>query len=193
MDELDRKIIRLLAKNARIPVKDIAQEINLTSPAVSSRIRKLEQDGIIGGYTVVLHPPEGRSRVEAFISLALGPTQHDDLMTLYGKSDFLLIARARNVVTLSNFPSKVPEMMSYGVVPVCSDVGDYTEIYLRDGIDSIQFENDSVSSCADAICRAIEIKESSNLAKMQEAARETVKEKLDYWNWGGRIVAFLQE
>ena len=51
MDELDRKIIRLLAKNARIPVKDIAQEINLTSPAVSSRIRKLEQDGIIGGYT----------------------------------------------------------------------------------------------------------------------------------------------
>ena len=52
MDELDRKIIRLLAKNARIPVKDIAQEINLTSPAVSSRIRKLEQDGIIGGYTV---------------------------------------------------------------------------------------------------------------------------------------------
>lgn len=82
MDELDRKIIRLLAKNARIPVKDIAQEINLTSPAVSSRIRKLEQDGIIGGYTVVLHPPEGRSRVEAFISLALGPTQHDDLMTL---------------------------------------------------------------------------------------------------------------
>ena len=57
MDELDRKIIRLLAKNARIPVTDIAQEINLTSPAVSSRIRKLEQDGIIGGYTVVLHPP----------------------------------------------------------------------------------------------------------------------------------------
>lgn len=118
---------------------------------------------------------------------------YDDLMTLYGKSDFLLIARARNVVTLSNFPSKVPEMMSYGVVPVCSDVGDYTEIYLRDGIDSIQFENDSVSSCADAICRAIEIKESSNLAKMQEAARETVKEKLDYRNWGDRIVAFLQE
>lgn len=121
-----------------------------------------------------------------------GWLSYDDLMGLYGKSDFLLIARARNVVTLSNFPSKVPEMMSYGVVPVCSDVGDYTEIYLRDGIDSIQFENDSVSSCADAIRRAIEIKESSNLAKMQKSARETVKGKLDYRNWGDRIVAFLQ-
>ena len=82
MDELDRKIIRLLSQNARIPVKDIAQEISLTSPAVSSRIRKLEQDGIISGYTVVLHPPEGHVRVEALISLAVGPTQHEDLMEL---------------------------------------------------------------------------------------------------------------
>lgn len=82
MDELDRKIIRLMAQNARIPVKDIAQEINLTSPAVSSRIRKLEQDGIISGYTVVLHPPEGHVRVEALISLSVGPTQHEDLMNL---------------------------------------------------------------------------------------------------------------
>ena len=82
MDELDRKIIRLMSQNARIPVKDIAQEISLTSPAVSSRIRKLEQDGIISGYTVVLHPPEGHVRVEALISLAVGPTQHEDLMEL---------------------------------------------------------------------------------------------------------------
>ena len=82
MDELDRKIIRLMSQNARIPVKDIAQEISLTSPAVSSRIRKLEQAGIISGYTVVLHPPEGHVRVEALISLAVGPTQHEDLMEL---------------------------------------------------------------------------------------------------------------
>lgn len=82
MDELDRKIIRLMSQNARIPVKDIAQEINLTSPAVSSRIRKLEQDGIISGYTVVLHPPEGHVRVEALISLSVGPTQHEDLMNM---------------------------------------------------------------------------------------------------------------
>ena len=51
MDDLDHKILQLLAENARMPVKDIAQQVSLTSPAVSSRIRKLEQDGIIGGYT----------------------------------------------------------------------------------------------------------------------------------------------
>ena len=45
MDELDHKIIQLLAENARMPVKDIAQRVSLTSPAVSSRIHKLETDG----------------------------------------------------------------------------------------------------------------------------------------------------
>ena len=62
MDDLDHKIIQLLAENARMPVKDIAQQVNLTSPAVSSRIHRLEQEGIIGGYTVVLprRPRPGR-------------------------------------------------------------------------------------------------------------------------------------
>ena len=57
MDDLDQKILRLLMKNARMPVKEIAEHVNLTSPAVSSRIRRLEAEGIIGGYTVRLHRP----------------------------------------------------------------------------------------------------------------------------------------
>ena len=60
MDELDHKIIQLLAENARMPVKDIAQRVSLTSPAVSSRIHRLEQEGIIGGYTVVMPLPGSR-------------------------------------------------------------------------------------------------------------------------------------
>ena len=58
MDDLDHKILQLLAENARMPVKDIAQRVSLTSPAVSSRIHRLEQEGVIGGYTVVLCHPD---------------------------------------------------------------------------------------------------------------------------------------
>ena len=47
MDELDHKIIQLLAENARMPVKDIAQRVSLTSPAVSSRIHRLETAGLV--------------------------------------------------------------------------------------------------------------------------------------------------
>ena len=69
MDDLDHKILQLLAENARMPVKDIAQQVSLTSPAVSSRIHRLEQEGVIGGYTVVLRHPDAPARVEALISV----------------------------------------------------------------------------------------------------------------------------
>ena len=82
MDELDQKIIRLLIKNARMPVKEIAENVNLTSPAVSSRIRKLEQEGIIGGYTVILHHPGEASRVQALISISANASSRDDFLAL---------------------------------------------------------------------------------------------------------------
>ena len=40
MDELDRKILRLLSADGRMTVKDIARQVSLTSPAVSERIRR---------------------------------------------------------------------------------------------------------------------------------------------------------
>ena len=40
LDNIDRKIIEMLQKNARTPVKEIAKEVFLSSPAVSARIEK---------------------------------------------------------------------------------------------------------------------------------------------------------
>ena len=56
MDDLDHKIVQLLSENARMPVKDIAQKVSLTSPAVSSRIHRLEQEGIIAVFRCCVPP-----------------------------------------------------------------------------------------------------------------------------------------
>ena len=50
LDSIDKKIIEILQANARTPIKDIASEVFLSSPAVSSRIEKMEKAGIISGY-----------------------------------------------------------------------------------------------------------------------------------------------
>ena len=47
MDRIDRKIIDILQTNARAPLKEIADRVFLSSPAVSARIAKLEKDGVI--------------------------------------------------------------------------------------------------------------------------------------------------
>ena len=86
MDDLDRKILALLAKNARMPVKEIAEQVALTSPAVSSRIHKLETDGIIGGYTVTLNRPADRVYVDALISLSVAPSKHEAFLHLIQNS-----------------------------------------------------------------------------------------------------------
>ena len=82
MDDLDRKILALLAKNARMPVKEIAEKVALTSPAVSSRI--------ISGYTVMLNRPSDRVYVDALISLSVAPSQRDELVELMKNSKEVL-------------------------------------------------------------------------------------------------------
>ena len=86
MDDLDRKILALLAKNARMPVKEIAEKVALTSPAVSSRIHKLETDGIISGYTVMLNRPSDRGYGDALICFSVSPSQRDELVELMKNS-----------------------------------------------------------------------------------------------------------
>ena len=51
LDNIDRKIIEMLQKNARTPVKEIAKEVFLSSPAVSARIEHLEKNGLILSYS----------------------------------------------------------------------------------------------------------------------------------------------
>lgn len=73
MDDLDKKILTLLNKNARATVKEIAAEVSLTSPAVSERIRRMEKNGIIEGYTVRFNPELTRNYINAFISILIAP------------------------------------------------------------------------------------------------------------------------
>ena len=82
MDELDSKIIQLMMRNARMPVKEIAKQVNLTSPAVSSRIHRMEQEGIIGGYTVRLHHPGENNRVQALISIQTAASERDHFLKM---------------------------------------------------------------------------------------------------------------
>ena len=82
MDELDHKILKLLSINARMSVKEIADRVSLTSPAVSSRIRKLEQTGVIDGYTVSLNRPKGQAGIDAIIGVSAPPGNSEQLMQL---------------------------------------------------------------------------------------------------------------
>lgn len=79
MDKIDRKILTLLQENARYPLKHLASEVFLSSPAVSTRIERMERAGIISGYHVAIDHQALGYHITAFINLTLDPKQKDEL------------------------------------------------------------------------------------------------------------------
>lgn len=75
MDEIDLKLLKLLLKNSRAPIKALSKEVNLSSPAVSARIERLEKRGVIRGYTVDLDPLQLGYHILAYINLDMAPTE----------------------------------------------------------------------------------------------------------------------
>lgn len=89
MDELDRKILTILKKNARTTVKDIAKKISLTSPAVSERIRRLERSKIIAGYTIVEGNENGQNNIDALISISIQTGDRNEFLELMKQQPFV--------------------------------------------------------------------------------------------------------
>ncbi len=75
LDKVDKKIIQILQKNARTPLKEIAAQVFLSSPSVSARIEKLEHEGVITGYSAKVNPLYLNYHIKAFINLEVEPLQ----------------------------------------------------------------------------------------------------------------------
>ena len=75
MDNIDRKILTILQSNARTPLKLIAEQVFLSSPAVSARIERLEAAGLITGYQAQLSSAAMGYQIKAYINLEVEPVQ----------------------------------------------------------------------------------------------------------------------
>ncbi len=82
MDAIDKKILELLQVNGRMTVKEITQTISLTAPAVSERIKRLEKEGVIEGYTALVNPRLIGRSVHAIINISIQPGDTDKLLNL---------------------------------------------------------------------------------------------------------------
>lgn len=69
LDDIDRQILDLLQRDARMTNAAIAAEVGLTAPSVFERVRKMEQRGVIQGYTINIDPATLDKPLTAFIRL----------------------------------------------------------------------------------------------------------------------------
>ena len=81
LDSLDRKILDLIAQDARLPFLEVARACNVSGAAIHQRIQKLVNTGVILGSQFVLNPEKLGYETCAYVGLYLkDPSDFDDVV-----------------------------------------------------------------------------------------------------------------
>ncbi len=75
MDDTDQALISLLRHNARLNVADLAHKLKVSRGTVTNRMRRLEDDQVIVGYTVRLRPEAQPERIRAWMGVQVEGNQ----------------------------------------------------------------------------------------------------------------------
>lgn len=91
LDAHDQKILALLQENARFTFTEIGRRVHLTSPAVTERVKRLEEAGVISGYSARVNLRNMGYSFEAFIQITVDShaaldawaEAHDEVLALH--------------------------------------------------------------------------------------------------------------
>ncbi|MFM2052771.1 MAG: Regulatory protein AsnC [Pseudomonadota bacterium] len=120
MDDLDRRLISLLRQDARLGVATLAARLGVSRGTVTNRLRRLEDDQVIVGYTVRLRPDAQPQHIRAWMAVEvdgnrtrevvaslLGEPGVEALHDTNGRWDLLAELRADSVAELSRVLERV--------------------------------------------------------------------------------------
>ncbi|HCY6393092.1 TPA: winged helix-turn-helix transcriptional regulator, partial [Staphylococcus aureus] len=80
-------MINVLLNNSRITINELSKQVNLSAPAVRERVNKLEDQGIIKGYTINIDYKELGYDVEILIELTIKNNRYKDFKEFISKQD----------------------------------------------------------------------------------------------------------
>lgn len=122
MDKFDQQIINRLNQNARASLAAIGRDIGLSRSAVAERIQRLEERGIIRGYTLKL-AEAGQQAVQAYFQLSFSPFKLDELLpviqaipelqsghALSGEVDLLLFVETESMERLNQIRRQLEQL-----------------------------------------------------------------------------------
>ena len=120
MDEVDRQLLSLLRQDARHSIATLATKLAVSRGTVTNRITKLEDAGVIVGYTVRLRPDVQKNEIKAWMSIAVEGNQtraviasllgEPGVATLHdtnGRWDLLAELRAENLQDLAKVLERI--------------------------------------------------------------------------------------
>lgn len=145
IDEIDLTILRILQKDARTRLNELAESVNLTVPSVSERLHKLESKGYIKGYYAKLDRKAFGNDITVFIHVIMDSSKHYknlimkvekipeilECHAILGEGSHLLKAIVKNTEALEKLLSEIqkwPGVISTKTTYVLSTVKETFEI-----------------------------------------------------------------
>lgn len=121
LDHIDLKILSILQSNGRTRLADIAEEVELSAPAVMERVKKLELGKVIKGYQAVVDGKKVGKDITAFIGVSIGNQrdmdkfakqmlQHYDVLECHhvtGDESFILKVKSANTASLETLLGEI--------------------------------------------------------------------------------------
>src|SRR3984885_7408995 len=120
MDVIDEKILAALRENGRASTAQLARLVGRSRTSVQSRIERLEKQGVIVGYGVVLAPEHGVGAVRAHVMIKVGPKESRTvtaalraiaqvrvLHSVSGEVDLIAVAAAASVAEMDQVIDRI--------------------------------------------------------------------------------------
>ena len=120
LDEIDKKIIKVLQDDARTSLRKISELVKVSLGTVSNRVKKMEKNGVIKGYSVILDPDQIGWELNVVIGLRIQKGRLIEIQEKIAKDsrvhgvydvtgdfDSMVIARAKNRRDLDDLSKNV--------------------------------------------------------------------------------------
>ncbi len=148
LDRIDRNIVRILQKNGRISHAELARQVGLSTTPCVERIKKLEKEGVIKGYTALVNPNYLKAGLVVFINIRLARTPKDifdkfreaakalpevqECYLVSGSFDYLIKARVQDMKAYRKFYGQtlltLPGVMECTSFVVMEEIKDTLEV-----------------------------------------------------------------
>lgn len=152
LSKLDKKILRELQRDGRISYAELARRVGLTTTPCLERVKRMEREGVIMGYTTLLNPSTLKAALVVFVQIRLNRTSQDifakfkksamalqDVQECYlvsGNFDYLIKARVENMeayrLLLGETLLKLPGVLESTSYVVMEEVKETLNIQILD-------------------------------------------------------------
>lgn len=158
LDNIDLAILEVLQQDGRISNADLARRVNLSAPATHTRVRRLESEGYISGYTALLNREKLGYDMLCYVHVSLQMHQQSELEKLRaalqampevlecsfvtGEFDYLLKVALRNQKDLERFILRrltpLTGIARVNTSLVVAEIKSTTALPLTDGVQVIE-------------------------------------------------------